>query len=94
MKAPQNKKFYFEVQSSSHLAHLYTWNEYNICRNGVNNGRAMGRGTYHSVVVLLFSEWGVAIVSFFSFLFFSFLRRSHLIGPSPIFLEHGVTPPT
>jgi hypothetical protein len=31
MESPQNRRFYFEVQSSSPLAHSYRWKEDNIC---------------------------------------------------------------
>ncbi len=33
MEAPQNRRFYLEVQSSSPLAHLYRGKEDNICQN-------------------------------------------------------------
>jgi hypothetical protein len=33
MEAPQNGRFYFQVQSSSPLAHLYRWKEVNICKS-------------------------------------------------------------
>jgi len=33
MEAPQNRRFYFEIQSSSPLAHLCRWKEDNICQS-------------------------------------------------------------
>jgi hypothetical protein len=64
MEAPQNRRFYFEVLSSSHLAYLHRWKEDNTCQSIWDKSEVLWRtcwGTYWEPVGNLNATCGNAL---------------------------------